>query len=138
VGHERREGVAIQAIRAVGVECRQVHLLAEVGEQQKTLRQILFQDLRHIEPETVQPAGHRNVALQVFPPRRGIHDDMRGAPGNHPEIAAEARVRRGRPQLVFAQIEHITDPLLEGFEAGIQGGADLHGRAARRKCAPET
>ena len=91
---QRAQRVAHQAVGAIGLggERLQIRGLAQIGEQEKALRHILFEHLGHLHPTGGEQAGDAHEGPHVFHRRRRVHHDQRTARRLNTEVAAEAGV----------------------------------------------
>ena len=81
--YQREIGFAVECRGALGVggECSEVGGVAEVREQQESLRQILGVNRRHMHARFGEESCDFQVRTTVLVFWRGIHDDARRAVG---------------------------------------------------------
>ena len=97
--HQCVDRIHVQLVRGIEIELVQVGNGAEVGQQQKALRDILRQNARHGDAGGGEQVGDVDEGFDVFLRRRSVHDDQAAALlCIHAEIAAKAGVGRGRTQ----------------------------------------
>ena len=96
--HQRCPRVAIQRRRGSGIEGRQVGARPQIGQQQEAALKIFGKYFRRIDAGAAEPPRNIDERTTVLVRRRRIHRDRRALGEADPEIAAEARIRRGRRQ----------------------------------------
>ena len=120
------QGFAVQglqlAVADAGADALDVVLLAQVGQQQQPLAEVLLQHGRHIQADAAQQPAHMQEWAAVFVLGRGIHDDQRPVARVQPEITAEACVGGSRAQGVHGQVQgggQAGQPVADLRQAGV-------------------
>jgi hypothetical protein len=98
VAHERI-GPAGVARRLRALQRREVELVAEIVEEEKTVVRVGFEDARAVQAGLGDQAGDVDERPHVLLRRRRVHDDDAAAALEvGAQVAAKARVARRRPE----------------------------------------
>ena len=92
--NQRVAGVAVELARIIRAENFQVSGVAEVAQQQKSLLQILRDDLRHVYAGLRKQIGDADEGATVLMLRGGVHNHQRAIGEGGAEITAETGVGR--------------------------------------------
>ena len=97
---QRRDGIGMEGVDAIGVALLQhveVGGAAEVVQQQEALFEVLRQHPRRVDARLGEQTGDMDERAAVFVGRRRVHQDAAATVARigQPEVAPEARIRRG-------------------------------------------
>jgi len=95
---QRIHRVAVERIRGVFVQCRQIQLRTQVFDQQETLLQVVCIHGRHVQADCGQLRANRQPRPRIFLCRRRVHHDPAAPLVLHAPVTAKAGIRRGRCQ----------------------------------------